>query len=80
LGLRPSRSASGVSGRSSATTFAQDVPGLLAASQSSLYVLSTLGLVALVGVMGLWLLWQDHWTFRADRLAAASDISDPKPA
>jgi membrane protease YdiL (CAAX protease family) len=60
--------------------FAVDVTGLLAASQSSLYVLSTLGLVALVGVMGLWLLWQDHRVFQTERLAAASDISDPKPA
>jgi membrane protease YdiL (CAAX protease family) len=59
--------------------FAQDVTGLLAASQSSLYVLGTLALVALVGVMGLWLLWQDHRVFRAERLAAASDINDPKP-
>lgn len=59
--------------------FAQDVTGLLAASQSSLYVLGTLGLVALVGVMGLWLLWQDHRVFRVERLAATSDASDPKP-
>ena len=60
--------------------FAQDAISLLAASQSSLYVLSTLGLVALVGVMGLWLLWQGHRVFRSERIAADADIGDSNPA
>lgn len=50
--------------------FAVDVTGLLGASQSQVYTLATLGFVLFVGVMGLWLLWQDD---RAAKAALSSD-------
>jgi membrane protease YdiL (CAAX protease family) len=50
--------------------FAVDVTGLLGTSQSQAYTLTTLGFILFVGVMGLWLLWQD------DRAANAALPSD----
>ncbi len=50
--------------------FAVDVTGLLSASQSQAYTLTSLGFVLFVGVMGLWLLWQDD---RAAKAALSSD-------
>jgi membrane protease YdiL (CAAX protease family) len=50
--------------------FAVDVTGLLSASQSLPYTLTTLGFILFVGVMGLWLLWQD------DRAAKAAQFGD----
>lgn len=48
---------------------AYDVTSLLAASQSAAYVLSLLALIIAVGVMGVWLLWQDHKAARNDTRA-----------
>lgn len=50
--------------------FAVDVTGLLSASQSPAYTLTTLGFILFVGAMGLWLLWHD------DRAATAALSSD----
>lgn len=52
--------------------FAVDVTGLLGASQSQVYTLATLGFVLFVGVMGLWLLWQED---RAAKGARPSDTT-----
>ena len=52
--------------------FAVDVTGLLSAGQSQAYTLTTLGFILFVGVMGLWLLWQDD---RAAKAALSSDTT-----
>jgi membrane protease YdiL (CAAX protease family) len=45
--------------------FAVDSTNLLVASASAAYTLATIGLIALTGAMGLWLLWQDERAYRA---------------
>jgi membrane protease YdiL (CAAX protease family) len=46
--------------------FAVDVTGLLSVGQSQAYTLTTLGFIFFVGVMGVWLLWQDDRTATAE--------------
>jgi membrane protease YdiL (CAAX protease family) len=52
--------------------FAVDVTGLLSASQSQAYTLTTLSFILFVGVMGIWLLWQDD---RAAKAVLSSDVT-----
>jgi membrane protease YdiL (CAAX protease family) len=55
--------------------FAVDVTGLLGAGQSQAYTFATLGFILFVGVMGLWLLWQDD---HAETVSSQpSEISAP---
>ncbi len=60
--------------------FAYDVTSLLAAGQSTAYVLALLALILSVGVMGVWLLWQDHNAARnRPRATTESGVGGSKP-
>lgn len=59
--------------------FAYDVTSLLGAAQSTAYVVSLLALIAVVGVMGIWLLRQDDRAARRGaRVGSESELADTR--